>query len=97
MFTSCLRYKLLLEIQTILDAFSDENKCTTIICLFTKKSNTNGKECFLKRSYVRLLGRNIIQKTFYFKYRAPYFNKRLMFGITTNTKNNSRRTYLEVF
>ena len=36
-FTSCLRYKLLLEIQTILDAFSDGNKCTTLICLFTKK------------------------------------------------------------
>ena len=27
-----------------------------------------------------------IQKTFYFRYRAPYFNKRLMFGIATKTK-----------
>ena len=46
-FTSCLRYKLLLEIQTILG-----NKCTTLVCLFTKK--------YVKQQWERMLFEDIL-------------------------------------
>ena len=84
-FTSCLRYKLLLEIQTILDAFSDENKCTTLICLVTKNQSPMGKNAFW-RDPTSTFWAGILYKKHFTKYRAPYFNKRLMFGIATKTK-----------
>ena len=38
-----------------------------------------------------------IQKTFYFKYRAPYFNKILMFGIATKTKITRGKPTWKIF
>ena len=84
-FTSFLRYKLLLEIQTILDAFSDENKCTTLICLVAKNQSPMGKNAFW-RDPTSTFWAGILYKKHFTKYRAPYFNKRLMFGIATKTK-----------
>ena len=65
---------------------------------FHKKNQTPmGKNAFWRDPMSAFWAGILYKKTFYFEYRAPYFNKRLMFGITTKTKNNSRRTYLEVF
>ena len=37
-----------------------------------------------------------IQKTFYFEYRAPYFRKIDVWDCHKD-KNNSRKTYMEIF
>ena len=68
-------------------------------CLFRWKQMHNINMSFqkkIKQQWERMLLEEIlfppcgqayfIQKTCYFKYRAPYFNKRLMFGIATKTK-----------
>ena len=74
-----------IDIDIGLDAFSDENKCTTPICLFTKNQTPMGKNAFW-RDPISTFWAGILYKEHFTKYRAPYFNKRLMFGIATKTK-----------
>ena len=53
---------------------------------FHKKSNSNGKECFLKRSYFHLLGRHTLCKKHFTLNIELLTSERLMFGIATKTK-----------
>ena len=79
-------------------------------CLFRWKQMHNTNMSFHKKNnhqWERMLFEEILfpafwagilyKKTLYFEYRAPYFNKRLMFGIATKTKITRGKPTLEVF